>query len=64
MENITVATKTKHTINQERKDKLTSICSLVNAYSSMLTMADLMVLGGGRTVSPMLIAFERFTSNR
>lgn len=41
---------------------LTSIPSLFKAYSSKFKMAILIVLGGGRTVSPILIALLRLES--
>lgn len=41
---------------------LTSIPSLFKAYSSKFKMAILIVLGGGSTVSPMLMALLLFES--
>ena len=41
----------------------TSIPSLLIIALSILRIADRIVLGGGNTVIPMLIAFERLESN-
>ena len=40
----------------------TSIASLFMMALSILRMAVLMVLGGGRAVKPMFITFDRFGS--